>query len=104
MDDFYPRQVMDCCDVVLLKQFHVDIFDPNAVRARLDDTNRDLQSFAGKLLPSGTCFIISKAIKDIRIKGRKVIALAATNFHAAYILETRQKNSKMYAVFDEERK
>ena len=103
MDDFCPRQVLDCCDVALSKHFHVANFDPNAVTTRLDDSNRKLEKLVGCLLPSGTCFVLSKATQEIRVKGKRVEALAATNFHAAYSMYTREKNSLMWAGFSENR-
>ena len=103
MDEFYPRQVLDCCDVALSKHFHTMNFDPNAITRRLDDENRNLEKFVGKLVPSGTCFVISKTVKDIRINNRKIVALAATNFHAAYRLYNRQRNHPMWAIFSESR-
>ena len=97
-DDLYS--IIDVGDIVLSKHFQIDHFDPK-VAARLDDTNRGLQNFVGKLFPNGTCFIISKTSKDIRINNRKVVALATTNFHTAYYLETRNRNNCMNTFFHE---
>ena len=103
MDEFYPHRVLGCCDILLSKHFHAANFDPNAITRRLDDETRDLENFAGNLVPSGTCFVISKTTKDIRINNRKIVALGATNFHAAYRLYNRQRNDSMWAVFSENR-
>ena len=92
--------MLRACDVALTKQFHIHNFDPNAVITRLESKNKPLQNFVARLFPSGSCFILSKPRGNIMVENKKIIALAVTNFHAAYDMGSRKKN-ELFAFFDE---
>ena len=88
-----------CCkSVTLLDQFISDKSDPNFVAKTLGPEHRALTQSIGRIPPEGTCFLIAKSTKHLRLKTKKIVGLALTSCHVAYNY-ARKKNHEHYAYF-----
>ena len=99
MDDFSINEPIFCCDVAMLEPFLSASFDPDKVTKLLTREYRFLSQSIGKVLPSGTCFIIAKPKTEIKLRNKKVVGLALTNYHISYNLENRSKHTLNYVEF-----
>ena len=88
-----------CIGVTLPEPFLSDKFDPNSVTKLLEPEHRALTQSIGEISPEGTCFIIAKTTRPLRLKNNKVVALALTNYHIAYDYEDRTKSCYSYINF-----
>ena len=88
-----------CIGVTLPEPFLSDTFDPNSVTKLLEPEHRALTQSIGEISPEGTCFIIAKTNRPLRLKNNKVVALALTNYHIAYDYEDRTKSCYSYTNF-----
>ena len=94
MDIWIPRtyEPVFCPGVTLLEPFLSDNFDPNSVTKFLEPEHWFLTQSIGKVFHEGTCFILAKSTKSLRLKNYKVVALALTNYHIAHDYENRTKD------------
>ena len=100
MEDCYINEPLFCCGVALLAPFMADHFNPDSVTKLLDPEHRILTQSIGQIFPAGTCFIIAKSNRELKLRNSKVVALALTNYHVAYNLENRSKNTGYYVGFN----
>ena len=66
-------------------------FNEDSVKKLLDPEHRMLAHSIGQFFPPGTCFIIAKSNREIKLRNSKVVALALTNYHVEYNYENRAK-------------
>ena len=91
MDGLRIYKPICCSGVTLLEPFLSDTFDPNSVTKLLEPEHQALTLSIGKISPEGTCFIIAKPTRPLRLKNNKVVALALTNYHVAYHYQQKRK-------------
>ena len=85
-----------CCrGVTLLEPFMSDRFDPNSVAKNLGPEHRSLTQSIGRIHPEGTCFLIAKSTRHLRIKNKKIVGLALTNYHVAYDYAVNRKDKSL---------
>ena len=94
MDGLRIYKPICCSGVTLLEPFLSDTFDPNSVTKLLEPEHQALTLSIGKISPEGTCFIIAKPTRPLRLKNNKVVALALTNYHVAYDYQKKEKKKK----------
>ena len=86
--------------VAILEPFLSDAFDSNSITKLPEPEHQILTKSIGQIFPEGTCFIIAKSTRPLRLQNNKVVALALTNYHIAYDYKKRESNKFQLVYFE----